>query len=617
MGSKSIIPCSKGKIKAFCTAFYKKSEKGRRKEKEKGTMIVSAVSLFKKFNLRTSLKEKEWGVEEKQGKRHSYVSYFGHEVKDGAVRIAARFARPAGEGKKPTILLLPDMGKPLDTDLMDYFVEKGYAVLMPDYCGRTADDGIDEALGRKAAEGLPEEETRTVYPPSLAHGNLLTARGLDNLTGLEAEEGTWFEWTYVALYSIEYLKQRKDVGNIGVVGIRAGGALAWHTMLSPDVKCGIPVNAAGWYSFSHLAKFGDNIAHNLSDDMHRYIAAIEGQSYAPYAKCPVLMLCSLRDSGFDCDRAYDTYSRIRNGEKNALVYSVHSGACIGPHGLVDMDLFLEKHLKGREIYIPDTLNVAIKEVDGDIQITAECDKEGILEEAGICYAEADVKTRSSFREWLVVCKGDGKAVKNGTLSYTVKPFEGAKAVFVFAYAKYINGFRVMSKITSKRLSKPKEEAVKDRLLFSGKDMDCFFVAEHENYSVGGIFLERESVPKIAEGYGGIGGAYSVGGIKTYKISSPRYLPDENAMLKFDVYCKEEQSLKISIEVADVEQGSEKYHCFTEINGGGKWKRMILKAADFKGESYGVPLQSFRQGSALSFACAYEEKEFSITNILWL
>ncbi len=566
-------------------------------------MIVSAVSLFKKFNLTTPLNANEWGIEEKQGKRYSQISYSGHEVENGVVRIYARFVRPVGGEKRPAILLLPDVGKPLDTELMDYFADKGYAVLMPDYCGKTEEEG--------------EEDGHTVYPTSLAHGNLYAARGLEDMVGLQAEESTWFEWTYVALYSIKYLKERQDVGNIGVVGVRVGGALAWQTMLSPDVKCGIPVNAAGWHSFSHLAKFGDNIAHNLSDDTHRYIAAVEAQSYAPYAKCPVLMLCSLRDAGFDCDRAYDTYSRIGNQDGNALVYSFHSGACIGPHGLADMDLFLEKNLKGREIYIPDTVNVALKEVDGGIEIKAECDKEGILEEAGICYAEADVKTRSSFREWRVVYKGDAKEVKNGEFSCTVKPYEGAKAVFVFAYAKYINGFRVMSKIVSKRLSNPKEDAVKDRLVFSGKDIDCFFVAEYEDYSVGGIFLEREAVPKLHEGYGGIYGVYSVGGIKTYKISSPRYIPDENAMLKFDVYSKENQQLKVSIEVADVEQGTERYHCFVEVRGGGKWKRIILKAADFKGERYGIPLQNFFEGSALSFDCADEEKEFSITNILWL
>ncbi len=567
-------------------------------------MILSAISLWKKFNLKNPLGTSEWGIEEKKGKYHSHLSYSGHAVEDGSVRIYARFARPLGTAQKPAVLLLPDAGKAPDVELMDYFVEKGYAVLMPDYSGKMDTDG--------------EGSYRTVYPQSIAYGNLQSARGLYDMHELQADATTWFEWTYVALYSIEYLSSRADIGDIGVVGIRLGGEIAWHAMLSPKVKCGIPINAAGWRSFLQVAKFGDNIAHNLSDDRHRYIAAVEAQSYAPYVKCPVLMLCALRDTGFDCDRAYDTFSRIGNDEGNALVYCPESGACIGPQGLTDMDLFLEKNLKGREIYIPDTSNISVKEVAEGLEVTVECDKEGILEEVGIYYAEADVKTTSAFREWRQVYKADGRTVKNGTAKYVVKPFAGAKGVFLYAYAKYINGFRGMSKIISKRISKPNPQATKSRMLFSGREMDSFFVAEYDEYAIGGIFLEREAMPKIALGYGGIGGAYSMGGIKTYKISSPKYIPDENALLKFDAYSHTSQRLKICIEVADIEQGMEKYLCEVEIAGGGKWKRVVLRAADFKGETYGTPLQNFFEGSSLSFDCGEEEEqEFAITNILWL
>ena len=566
-------------------------------------MILSAVSLWKKFNLKNPLGASEWGIEEKDGMRYSHVSFSGNAAPDGRVRVYARFGCPVGEGKKPCILLLPDAGKAVDKELMDYFVQKGYAVLMPDYSGKMSTD----------ADGV----MRTIYPASLEYGNYEKSRGLSSVKGLEVDKTSWFEWTYVALYAVKYLKSRADVGNIGVVGIRKGGEIAWQVMLSPDIKCGIPINAAGWRSFLNIAKFGDNIAHDLSDDRHRYIAAVEAQSYAPYVKCPVLMLCALRDSEFDGDRAYDTYSRIGFSDGNALAYSPESGDCIGPYGLADMALFLERNLKGREIYIPDTLNISLKEQDKGLEITVDCDKEGILEEAGIFYAEADVKTRSTFREWRCIHKIDGSSVKNGKVVCRVNPFEGAKAVFAYAYAKYINGFRIMSKITCKRLSNPNPNAVKSRMLFSGKELDCFGVAKHEEYSIGGIFLEREAIPKSVKGYGNIQGAYSMSGIRTYKISSPRYIPDENALLEFDAYSAETQELEVAIEVADAERAKERYTCIVAIKGGGKWKRIILRAADFKGEISGMPLQNFFDGSALSFDCAGEEKEFAITNILWL
>lgn len=566
-------------------------------------MIVSAVSLFKKFNLQTSLGASEWGIEEKSGVRWSHVSYSGHAKEDGSVRIYARLAMPYAIGKAPTVLLLNEAGKSTDEELMQYFLDKGYAVLAPDYSGKMHGD-IEGTL-------------RTVYPPSLAHGNLEQARGLLDMQDLQSDETTWFEWAYVALISVKYLSSREDIGNIGVVGVRTGGDIAWQTMLLPEVKCGVPINAVGWKSFASIAKFGDNIAHNLSDDMHRYIAGVEAQSYASYVKCPVLMLCSLRDNCFDCDRAYDTFSRIGNEYGNALVYSLDSGACIGPNGLNDMHLFLEKNLKGREIYIPETPTVTVRETPDGLKIEVESDKEGILEEGGIFYAEADLGTRCAYRDWHQIYKVDGKSVKDGNFSCPIKYYEGAKAVFAYAYAKYINGFRVVSKITVKKLTNPNPSAVKSRMLFSGKEMDAFGVAVYDDYAVGDIFLEREAIPKQVVGYGGVTGAFSVGGIKTYKISSPRYIPDENALLSFEAYCKQSQELKITVDVGDMQNDSEKYTCFVEVNGGGKWKRIILKATDFKGETCNRPLPNFFEGRALTFKAENDEAELAVTNILWL
>lgn len=565
--------------------------------------IVSAISLWKTFDLNNPLGASEWGIENADGVRRSHISYYGHKAEDGSVRIYARFCRPEGDGKFPTILFLGDAGVPISEEILTYFVQKGYAVLAPDYSGKTQYD----------KDGV----LRTVYPPSLEYGNLEKAQGLGSLRDLETEQTTWYEWTYVALYSIAYLKSREDVGNIGVVGVRMGGEITWQAMLSPDIKCGVPISAAGWRSFEKYAKFGDDIAHNLSDDRHRYIAAVEAQSYAPYVKCPVLMLSALHDKKFDCDRAYDTYSRIGNTDGNALAYSMESGGCIGPNGLADMDLFLEKNLKGREIYIPDTLNVSLKETDEGLQVDVECDKEGILEESGVFYAEADVKTKSAYREWRCKHKVDGISVKNGRYSCTIQPFAGATAAFVFAYAKYINGFRVMSKIVSRRFNKTDASAVRSRNVFTDGNLECFSIAEHEEYSIGGIFLERSAVPKHYIGYGGIKGAYSIGGIRTYKISSPRFVPTENALLAFDVYSPTAQDIEVTIETARVDQGDGSYICRVPVKGGGKWKRIILKASDFKGGEYGYPLENFRDGSALVFDCADEEQEFGVTNILWL
>lgn len=390
-------------------------------------MILSAVSLWKKFDMSNPLQPGEWGYEEDKeaGMRFWNVTYAGHKTEDGSVRVFAKFGKPASGEKFPAVLLLPDAGKELDQELLYYFIDKGYAVLMPDYSGET-DGGA---------------APHTVYPQSIAYANYRQCKGLDTVE-TSADETCWFEWIYVALYSVEYLKQREDISGIGVVGIRTGGEIAWKTMLSPDVRCGVPINAAGWRAYRNIGKFADNAESNMSDERHRYIAGIESQSYAPFVKCPVLMLCALRDDAFDYDRAYDTYSRIGFPDGSAIAYSSDSGSCIGPNALVDMDLFLERNLKGREIYIPKPLNISLKSEDGALSAEVEFDEGGILDEAGIYYAESGEQTKSTFREWQCVFKADGKEIKNKKISCALTHYRGAAAAFVYAYAKYINGFKV-------------------------------------------------------------------------------------------------------------------------------------------------------------------------------
>ena len=274
-------------------------------------------------------------------------------------------------------------------------------------------------------------------------------------------------------------------------------------------------------------------------------------------------------------------------------------------------------MKGREIYIPKALNISLAFEDGTLRADVEYDEGGILEETGIYYAETGENTRSVFREWQCVVRTEGKNIKNGKLSCELSRYRGASAAFVYAYAKYINGFRVVSKIASKKFSSPDSGAVKSRVIYSGEEVDGFSVANYEDYSVADIFLECEAIPKRIEGYGSIKGAYSVGGIETYKISSPRYVPEENAMLEFDVYAYGDIELKASVDILTSENRIERFSCLLPVKGGGKWKRMILSAAEFKAEATGAPLKSFSDGRALCFDCEDEDTEYAITNILWL
>ena len=110
--------------------------------------LVSALSLWREYDLSGALEAEflEQRFDEATQLSYTALAYNGRTAEDGTVRIFAYFARPAGEKKCPAILLLKEAGKALDVELMSYFVQKGYAVLMPDYSGvgdshAVADDG--------------------------------------------------------------------------------------------------------------------------------------------------------------------------------------------------------------------------------------------------------------------------------------------------------------------------------------------------------------------------------------------------------------------------------------------------------------------------------------------
>ena len=62
-------------------------------------MILSAVSVWKKFDTSTPLNPSEWEEKEDKaaGMRFWNVTYSGHKTEDGGVRIFARFGKPSAK----------------------------------------------------------------------------------------------------------------------------------------------------------------------------------------------------------------------------------------------------------------------------------------------------------------------------------------------------------------------------------------------------------------------------------------------------------------------------------------------------------------------------------------
>ena len=613
-------------------------------------MIVSPVTLWKKFDLTQEINaETEAATLTPAGFSAVNVRLDGHLTKSGArVKIFARFTKPRGGESAPALLLLPDPGDD-GRELADYFAAKGYATLIPDYCGKcglkkfTADKteeteeaetyGGEEDEARRA-ENAADEAARgeekeislqagekpeyTVYPEEIAYANFEISGAPARLEGESVEESAWFEWAYVALYSLEYLKTREDVTKIGIAGVRLGGEIAWMTSLSPDICCLAAINAAGWRSrlFSSRGGKAQEAAGEEADAVRAFVAGVEAESYAPFVKCPVLICCAMEDNFFDCDRAYDTFGLLGNADGSAIVYSADSGKCIGPYALADVDLFLERHLKGRHIYIPKPIELTMTELDdGRIDIAVKTDGDALVNSLSVHYAEGAGGQISSCRAWQRVKKIAGGELKDNRVSCAVEAFSGAEYAFAYASAEFVNGFKTVSPIVGRKRKKKSGDCVKERVISAG-EKDGFAVADYKTEALGGIFLEKESMPETVAGYGGIKGVYSPAGIRTYRISSPRFVADDGAALKMDLYSAKDTFVKITVETGERGAGSE-YSAIVPVAGGGKWKRTVLRAEELKDERTGKSLESFSKGIALVVRPESEDCPVPVANVLWL
>ena len=524
-----------------------------------------------------------------------YVRFPGREAGGERVNIFAVFAMPDKGGTLPAVLVMPDCCRTADRELAKLFARKGYAVLMPDYRG--------------AWEDTPGY---TVYPKAVPYANLRQAGRHIDYADETAQETSWYEWVAVARYALRYLRSLDCIGRIGAVGLKAGGEIVWQLAATAEgLSCAVPVCAGGWRAYRGVHKFGQDNDLAMDDERYRFLAGVESQAYAPYARCPVLMLCSTNDENFEADRAFDTYARINPDADKSFFFAVRYNGFIGKRGLDDLFAFLGKYLKGMEMFIPAPLEICIDEDGEDLVARVRLDRDG--EVSGVHAYMAEDNPDSDTRDW-ALCPLK-RVDEEGDMLFYLNAYKGAARVYAFAGAEYSSGFCVSSKIAVKKVEHGYANMTdRCRILYaSGEGAGSFAPDDVESSLLAGCFLYGDPAPvRLADGPHGIKGAYSPYGLRLYRFGDGRYRPAENALLKFDVYSPADAELTVSLCVCEGEQKS----FFTRVlhvPGGDCWTNHVLGAKDFK-DGVNMPLQSF---SRAAYLCFRSEGTVCVNNLIWL
>lgn len=556
--------------------------------------ILTPVTLWKDFDDTLPLETEMLSETECGNAIVREVFFSGRKTAKGRVRIYAQYIVPKGLDSFPVVMILFEAGSKPDMGFVRRFVTRGYGVLCVDYCG---DNGTNRY---------------TYYPQDVDYANYVRAGRAMRYAEPTAKETSWYEWAGVARYAVRFLLERPEVKKIGALGLRTGGEILFKIAPYVNLSCMISVCAAGWLAYQGIEKFGDGKQRAFDEERHRFIAGIDSQSYAPYVKCPLLLISAVSDKKYNYDRVYDTFQQINPEVEKALLFSSHGNGLVGRHAFADINLFLDKFLKDHSVFLSTPTSFAVEEdAEGNLIVTIKNDPAGEIIDCGYFFTEKVSEFRT--RDWTrVMCEpedvGPGNVVK-----IPLSVYEGSSKVLIYTFVRYTNGFSVTSKIQEFDVKKQYNNSCPlSRVLYDAyQDKLNGFIRYVGNRPLADCFAGGEDSDELENvGYGGIKGI-SADAVISYRVGEPRYEAPENCALSFDLWSAEKTAVKV-VFFKDEEEHTG-YSATVKLEGGGKWKNFVLDPEDFKSET-GKPLESFRETVSVVF---HLDRRAVLNNVLWL
>ncbi len=559
--------------------------------------ILTPAAIWRDFNINT-VPSAEIISQTKSGSINYTELYVdGRAVSDGSVKIYAKLAKAKTTENAPAILLLGDFNRPYSGVLED-LAKKGYIVLAVDVAGKRED-----------------KEHFTIYPESISYANYESVK--DSLYEIKGDmnQTCWYEWTAVTRYALAYLKNLDDVTKVGGFGLGEACTIMWQVAGTDDnLDCGCFALNAGWCGYRGIYKYAGAVEPHFSDDMIKFIAGAEPQSYAMHVKCPVLMLSATNSDVYDIDRAYDTVSRIGEEYYRAVHYSVGFCNSISKTGYNNALIFFENALKKKgKINLPKEMDIKCEIDSGLLNIQVVPDKKEI-ESLSVYVSEQTV--RPALRAWRKLSEYK-TLTKKGEYTFEYTPYPESGMVTLFAKARYKSGFALCSPIISKKFTIEEiNKSYKSNIIYSSRlevSEAAFSVVCNDCKDCEQIFINDNCSIKIKKGPMGIEGISRQCGLTTFKINSVTDKPKEGAILMFDAHSKIDLMLSVKL-IANFFGEKQAYLATVKLYGGNIWHNFKLPINKFK-TAEGMPLRSFDDIDAISFEC--EEGDFLLNNALWV
>lgn len=554
--------------------------------------ILTPAALWSNFDTSLPLNPELISMKEEGGVKFEYYYFSGRKTNNGRVKIYGVFASNARTPSSDGVLIVPDSNKTVDEKLLKFYVEKGYSAFMIDYRGQYKDT-----------------LNFTHYPADVSYANFT---GSDEVKGAVIESALrtcWYEWVGVSIYARKFLMERIQSPSVCAVGIRDGGEVVWKLAYATKLCCAVVINSAGWLAYRGINKFSSGEI-KIEQDKYCFLAGLDSQAYAPMVRCPIMITCSSNDDSFDYDRAYDTFTRINpeHIDDSVITYSFNVNGCVNAQNVQNMIMFLNKHVKNRQVFIPQPAEITIK-VDEEYNLIAvtNFDEEGEVEDVGLYLAE-DV-AECSLRDWTKVEKSN--RISSHEFEFMLDVYEQTRLVFAVCYVKYKNGFTAWSKMAIKKIGGTFKNTVsKCRVLYNSKNgVDAFTFATKSKALGHAFMIDEDCGVQVIDTQKDIKGLYCDGGLLTFRTNSPKYAPDDDSVIKIDVYTFERA--QVTFVIRDMEENLEYRYTYNSVDG--VWQNVILESVKFK-TKHGKTLSTFNK--KMKFAVIATSK-FAINNFMWL
>ncbi len=520
---------------------------------------------------------------------------YGRQAGDEYVKIYCALAKNNKLHSMPGAFVVQDFSLGANEDIISKYAKDGYAAFT--FCVG-GDDG--------------ERGNHTIYPKSLSHVNYVNCQyKLMHVEG-SIKQSCWYEWGVTSRYALDYFTSLPFVKSVGVIGLGEVATVLWQIVASQtNINCAVFVKNAGWKAYRDNFKFGNELNSEFSDETLKYLAGVEPQTYAPHVKCPTLVLACTNDRLFDCDRAYDTVSRIPEEVYTAIDYSVNCRNAISIECFMNIKMFFDKYVKGKEqVVLPNPVDISGEIVDGKLCMIAS-PMLNDLKEVVVYVAEG--KVNPSFRAWQVL--SDGKR-SGDCFEFSYTPYAKSGLITFFAKAIYKNKTSVCSPILCKKFN---AEDVKEKyscnVIYSSRieNNASLFTSMYEKGLVNiPILSEYGGGVKETAGPLGIEGLTSQNGLLTFSVGTPKYTPKEDAMFMLDVFVKEQSDLTVGLSFIE-DDNVVNYFAKLNLMGGKGWHNVRLNKTDFKSVE-GRTLKSYENLCALIIDC---KGEYLVNNLLWV